>query len=220
MKITLAKTQKLWFFSDPHYNHVNICRGVSNWSDDSKTRPFLNLEDMNGAIVHNINSYVKEDDILFCLGDWSFNGFDSIREFRNRINCKNVHLIYGNHDEKIIKNQDNIQEIFSSCNHYLELQVSFHDSSDLEKQLTGALTRRTIILSHFPICSWNFMSRGAYHLFGHVHLPQHERIREGKAMDVGMDGNFFAPYNFREIKMLLDRQPIHNITIPSDHHQI
>ena len=31
-----------------------------------------------------------EDDFLIHLGDWSFGGFDSIKEFRSRINCKNI----------------------------------------------------------------------------------------------------------------------------------
>ena len=35
---------------------------------------------------------------------WSFNGFDKIIEFRNRLNCKNIHLILGNHDTHIEKN--------------------------------------------------------------------------------------------------------------------
>jgi len=45
MKITLNKGQKLWFTSDTHYNHTNICRATTRWVDaDSVTRDFKSLE--------------------------------------------------------------------------------------------------------------------------------------------------------------------------------
>ena len=31
MKIILNKGQKLWFTSDTHYNHANICRATTQW---------------------------------------------------------------------------------------------------------------------------------------------------------------------------------------------
>ena len=46
----------VWIFSDPHYNHKNICRGTTNWQmpDGSvpieQTRDFQSLEKMNAAI--------------------------------------------------------------------------------------------------------------------------------------------------------------------------
>ncbi len=33
------------------------------------------------------------------------------------------------------------------------------------------------------------MNQGVIHLHGHVHLPPHLRVADGKAMDVGVDGN-------------------------------
>ena len=43
----------VWIFSDPHYNHTNICRGITNWRllngeiPVAQTRDFPNLEKMN-----------------------------------------------------------------------------------------------------------------------------------------------------------------------------
>ena len=77
----------VWIFSDQHYNHKNICRGITNWrtKDDevpiSQTRDFDTLDKMNAAIVNNINETVMQDDILICLGDWSFGGFENIKIF-------------------------------------------------------------------------------------------------------------------------------------------
>ena len=96
----------IFFTSDTHYAHKNICVGVSEWDDKTKScRKFQTLEEMNELIVNNINKYVKENDILYHLGDWSFGGINNIWEFRKRINCKNIYLVPGNHDHHIKKNK-------------------------------------------------------------------------------------------------------------------
>ena len=73
MKLTLEKDQNIWFTSDTHYNHTNICRATTKWIDaDDVTRDFKSLDHMNSVIVDNINSSVSEDDILIHLGDCSY----------------------------------------------------------------------------------------------------------------------------------------------------
>ena len=95
-----------------HYNHANICRATTQWdiTKDNHFRDFNSLGEMNDRLVAGINSSVGENDILIHLGDWSFGGFDSIREFRERLNCKNIHLVLGNHDHHIGRNKDGVQE--------------------------------------------------------------------------------------------------------------
>lgn len=199
-----VKNNNVWFCSDPHYSHKNICRGVSNWPKTNYTRDFKNLDEMNGALVKNINQNVGEDDILFCLGDWSFGGIDKISKFRNQLRCQEIHLILGNHDHHIEDNYD-IQEMFTSVNNYLELEV------DSQK----------FVLSHYPFASWNGLHKGWIHLFGHCHLTPKYKIREGRCMDVGFDGNpNFRPYHISEVVSILGNRPISSITIPKevDHH--
>jgi calcineurin-like phosphoesterase family protein len=210
MKITLEKGQNLFFTSDTHYMHTNICRGVSNWGPDSRTRDFDTLDHMNSTIVDNINHMVGEDDILFHVGDWSFGGFENIEEFRNRIVCKNIHLLLGNHDHHIERDKGGIQRLFKSVNNYLRLEVSW--------QGTDKVIKRTFILCHYPIASWHDMNRGVLHLHGHVHLEPHLRIAEGKAMDVGVDGNDLEPLSLRKVLTLLDNRPVRTLSLPSDHH--
>ena len=82
MKITLNKGQKLWFTSDTHYNHSNICSSTTQWIDPITCREFKSLEKMNAILVDNINKKVGQDDILFHLGDWSFGGFEYIELFK------------------------------------------------------------------------------------------------------------------------------------------
>lgn len=218
MKIILKPHQRIWFMSDPHYNHKNICRGVSSWDDLSKTRDFKTLDEMNDAIVRNINNVVAVDDILFCLGDWSFGGFDKIRQFRDRIVCQNIHLILGNHDHHIENNKDDIQEIFESVNHLLNLELKI---PNVPNSLNSKeFIYKTFVLCHYPIASWQDMGNGVIHLHGHVHLPPNQKLHEGRAMDVGLDGNYMAPYSLQEIAKIMKNRPIKGITLPSDHHQI
>jgi calcineurin-like phosphoesterase family protein len=216
MKLVLEKGQRLWFTSDTHYNHSNICRSTTNWKEsENLTRDFKSLSHMNDTLVNNINEVVGENDILFCLGDWSFGGFESIKEFRDRIICKNIHLVLGNHDEKIAKNKENIQSIFSSVNHYIHLDL--RRPSDRGK---GLVDKYTFILMHFPIASWDGMNNGVIHLFGHVHLPPHQRVMAGRAMDVGVDGNNMMPISLDEVLTLMKGQPIKKLVLPSDHHEM
>lgn len=212
MKITLERGQKLWFTSDTHYNHANICSATTQWTDPVTCREFESLEQMNTHLVSNINEVVGQDDILFHLGDWSFGGFDQIEKFRNQIVCKNIHIITGNHDHHIERNKDNIQSIFSSVNKYLELTVKFGVGTMLYGE-------QSFILMHYPIASWNNMARGTIHLHGHVHLLADKRIGKGKVMDVGVDGNNLYPISLGNVYRCMKNQPIKSM-LDSDHHEI
>ena len=218
MKIKLNKG-RIFFTSDTHYSHTNICRGVSNWRDENgnvpihQTRDFKSLNHMNDKIIESINSVVGEDDTLFHLGDWSFGGFDNIAKFRSRINCKNIHLILGNHDHHIEHNKNDIQRLFSSVHQYLRLQVSIMPGTKL---YAGEMD---LVLMHYPIASWHNMNDGVIHLHGHVHLPPDKKLSQGKAMDVGVDGNNLMPYSLGQIMKIMDYQPIAKLSLPQDHHE-
>jgi calcineurin-like phosphoesterase family protein len=203
MRIKLEPTQRLYFTSDTHYNHTNICRGVTRWTDaDDITRDFKTLDQMNDRIVAGINTEVGQDDILIHLGDWSFGGFEMIEQFRNRINCKNIHLILGNHDHHIERDREDIRRLFTSVNQYVELEVN---------------KEHNFVLMHYPIMSWNKMNDGVIHLHGHVHLSADRRIGKGKTMDVGVDGNGLNPLHTSDIKRLMNNQPIKS-GFEFDHH--
>jgi len=214
MKISLNKGQKLWFTSDTHFNHANICSATTNWNKESGNnfRIFNSLDTMNDRLVAGINASVGQDDILFHLGDWSFGGFDSIRQFRDRLVCKNIHLILGNHDQHIARNKDDVQEIFSSVHNVLDLVVKWNVGTPMQDEAK-------FMLMHFPIASWDNLARGVIHLHGHVHLPPHRRIGPGKMLDVGVDGNGFDPIEMKEVLSIMKNQPIRSM-MPKDHHEI
>jgi calcineurin-like phosphoesterase family protein len=212
MKLVLGKGQQLFFTSDTHYSHSNICSATTNWSvNEGYTRKFDSLQDMNQRLVDNINNMVGEDDILIHLGDWSFGGFDKIEEFRSQINCKNIHLTFGNHDHHIERNKEGIQRLFSSVQQYLRLEV---------RRPNGKLVDKfRFVCMHYPIASWHDMNQGVIHLHGHVHLPSDIRVAEGKAMDVGVNGNGLEPISLDEVLSIMKNREIKKLALPKDHHE-
>ena len=209
----------IWFTSDSHWGHKNLCLGVSEWDDKEKScRNFQTLEEMNELIVNNINKYVKADDILYHLGDWSFGGIENIWEFRKQIKCKNIYLVPGNHDHHIKNNKllpnCTIEELekFLYGEDYLNFDMCYSpnlrvDAKDLFTTVLPELTKikidkQEIILSHFPLEEWENIDRGSIHLHGHCHHTKDytDLNMYSKRMDVGMDWEEFRPYSWNEIK--------------------
>jgi calcineurin-like phosphoesterase family protein len=198
---------KVFFVSDTHYSHKNICRGVTDWRTQDgevpvhSTRDFNTIELMNNALVDNINSVVGQDDTLIHLGDFSFGGFDNIKNFLDRLVCKNIHLVLGNHDTHIKYNRDGIQDRFLSVQQYLEVKINDY----------------YFVLSHYPLQSWHGLNKGVIHLHGHVHLPENLKFGNGKKMDVGVDGNDLNPYLIDDIVKIMNKRDIASDMI-KDHH--
>lgn len=204
----------IWFTSDTHYHHKNIVRGTSEWEiaqtgSHQSVRDFDTLEEHNKTLVDNFNNLVKKDDVLYHLGDWSFGGFDKILEFREQLNCENIHLIFGNHDHHIEANKiiheghDGLlrtQDLFKSVAHYREL----------------AINGQKIILCHYAMRVWNKSHHNSFHLYGHSHATLSDY---GKSMDVGIDSAYklvgnYRPFSFTEVQSILSKRD----TTIIDHH--
>lgn len=203
-KLNLAD-ENLWITSDTHYHHKQICCGTSSWEDKSKTRDFDTLEHMNDAIINNLNNKVMENDWFLHLGDVAFGGFDKVKEFCSRLNCKRILILQGNHDHHIGNNKENIQDRFVLVANYIELKVvkkDFHFN---------------FAASHYPIASHNNLKRGWSMLHGHVHFSKENKLQKGKMLDVGMCGNDCQPYHVEEIKELMKARPCVSL-FANDHH--
>lgn len=191
-----------------HYAHKNLVSGISSWENKKKNcRNFYTLEKHNETLVNNINSVVKENDVLYFLGNWSFGGVDNIMIFRKKLICKNIHLILGNHDKVIFQKQR------SFIGPGMFLSVSQIKNITIEDQ--------KIVLCHFPMRTWENASKGAWMLHGHSHgtLHKYEKKRNFwrsllpfifkkqyyKTMDVGIDCHpEFKPYSFEGIKAIME----------------
>lgn len=165
-----------WFTSDLHFNHKNIVGpDVSSW--ERGYRDFESVGHMNETILNSINDVVEENDELWILGDFAFGDKTMIPTLRHNIKCKNVHLIYGNHDQAI-ENNESYQKLFSSVGYYKEIYIG--DGSVNDK---GRFNKMRAILCHYSFRVWNKSHHGSCMLYGHSHgsLPAHG----GRTMDIG-----------------------------------
>lgn len=218
----------IYYTSDSHYNHKNIVSGVSRWEDKSGCRDFKTKEEHDETVIRNINDCVKPDDVLFHLGDVAFQGPEKIIEFRNRIRCKNIHLILGNHDVDIHKMVE-LQQMFTTVDFYREININ----------------GQKIVLCHYPLRTWNKWHHGSFMLHGHCHgklqhqipssllkrlleenrmdvlwaLANNEEVEgicpNGRTLDVGLDTHpQFRPYSHTEILEIMKTK---SFTAVDDH---
>lgn len=206
-----------WFTSDLHYFHKNITSGESNWSDKiNNCRQFTTTKEMSQHIVKQMNKYVKEDDVLYFLGDWCFQGIYNIWNLRKQIRCKTIHFIYGNHDTHITKNKllPNCGKVI--CIDTMEpLYIDKTDNSDdvyaqeiftsFQEKLDVILDGNIFKLSHHP--PQEKYNKQHYYLYGHVH-GKDNFVVESKKLEVGIDNAYklfgeYRPFNEDDIKTLL-----------------
>jgi len=198
--------KNIYFTSDTHYGHSNIVKGTTKWEGTvDRCRDFKTLEEHNETLIKSINSLVKHDDILYHLGDWSFGGHENIKKFRDRLECREIHLIFGNHDQHIEPIDSIYRELFTSCSHKLELNLK------IDCMKTNKFGKQLIFLSHYSHQVWNKSHHGAIHLFGHSHGTLKGL---GKSMDVGVDTNNLYPYHLDEILDIMKNKKTEIV----DHH--
>lgn len=223
----------LYFTSDTHYGHKNICRGVTQWSGtteeiNNSTRDFKNVDDMNDAIIDGINSIVGKNDVLYHLGDWSFGGISNIWEFRKNIKCENIHLILGNHDHHIEKNSKlpncvirynsgELVDVDKSTSNWDELALASELFTSVNHVGTVRTGKNQFFLSHYAHRVWNNSHHGNIHLYGHSHNSIDNNW--GKSMDVGIDAIFallgkYRPISVTEVLDIMNKRDI----LYNDHH--
>lgn len=170
--------KRLWFSSDLHFGHANIIKYCS--------RPYASVEEMDEALVANWNAVVAPEDRVILLGDIFFCQADRAKQIMRRLHGRKE-LVLGNHD-KMIRNQKPVQDTFSQIHPDL-----------YQETLDGIL----VVMSHYPLLTWNRAHRGSFMLHGHSHGkiafdPAYRRL------DVGVDPNGYAPISWDSIKAKLE----------------
>lgn len=189
--------RKVWFSSDWHLDHANIAGPkVSSWK--SGYRDFDTVDQMNEAILTNINKYVKKEDELYFLGDFCFKDHRLTPFWRSQIECDNINWITGNHDEKAYLYKEHFKRVVSVLD-IKELDISF-------------------FLSHYKHAVWNKFHHGRIHLYGHSHSSA-EHWEIGRSMDVGIDNAYkllgeYRPFQLEEVVEFMSKREIHEV----DHH--
>jgi calcineurin-like phosphoesterase family protein len=202
-----------YFCSDPHAFHGNImkfCRRLDFMTEadretylslealDGDLRSFRvseeSIDNMNRGLAANINARVEPGDTLWCLGDWAWgHGSGDLRNarwFRDQIRCRTINFVWGNHDDRRIRNL-------------------FHEVHD---QVQIRVDGVRITLNHYPMLTWDGQHHGSpaepnIHLYGHVHCryqlePSSSPLKDADAwaaLDVGFDGHGYQVWSLGEI---------------------
>ena len=140
----------MWFTADLHLGDTNILHDMD--------RPFGSVEEMNRKVIDAINECVAADDRLYILGDFTYRLplAEAVR-LRERIECQNVTLIRGNHDGDW--EDSDVPQIWEDVRDYLEIAP-------------GYAKGHRLVMSHYPMLSWNGKARGAIMLHGHIHKSE------------------------------------------------
>lgn len=202
---------KVWFTSDTHFGHKNIpfyarrkfCLDASEleqaeslWGSSQHVKwspSWSSVSKMDDHLISSINDRVAENDILWHLGDFSFGRkkeyMQTAKKYLDRIRCRNVNLVRGNHDNP------GIGSLFKSCHEVCEIRV----------------LSKNIFLSHYGHAFWNRSHYGTWHLYGHAHGSAEkwldENMPERFSVDVGVDNVFrltgeYRPISFEELSDL------------------
>ncbi len=155
--------------SDTHFHHARII--------DYCQRPFSDVDEMNEELVRRWNSAVKEDDVVFHLGDFSFGKLAQVKRVVAQLNGYKI-LILGNHDrDATVMRRSGFDEVHENL--YLR-----HCGVDL-------------FMTHFPVCP---DLKSDLVLCGHVHERwKTARLQGTPAVNVGVDQWRFTPQEMQVI---------------------
>lgn len=200
---------KHWFTADLHLFHNNIIKycNRSKYMNEQERKLYVEHYDelkisnestnlMNHDLIGQINLRACKDDHLWILGDVGFKSFKKeCRNFLDSLICKNVHLIWGNHDSQ------DIAQYFSSCHNMVDLcifqdgrYVTDHDS----KFHWNKQGNTNMFLCHYAMVTWDRAyknpNKPVYHLYGHTHTnlekEMNEKFPDRNSADVGVDNVF------------------------------
>ncbi len=184
----------LWFTADTHFGHASIIK-YCNRPFLSETEKQQHREDPRGrwkvsqetvdrhdqALIDTINQQVMAGDTLWILGDFCWGGLEEATRYRKRIKCKQVHLVWGNHDKRAIAPAFN---------------------KTIEQGMVKSSGQK-IWLNHYPMRSWDGRFHGTWHLYGHVHARFAAADQADPTLltrDVGVDACDYMPLSFDQIK--------------------
>ena len=123
---------------------------------------------MDNAMREDWNNTIDPTDMVYILGDVSFNNGTQAVDYIRSLNGRKI-LIQGNHDEVNLRNPD-FKACFEDIHVYHEI---YHNKTK-------------VCMFHYPLLEWNKMHYGSVHLHGHVHgkVSGLEKLR---VRDVGYD---------------------------------
>lgn len=181
--LTVVNADKLYFSSDSHFGHFNICKYCH--------RPFESRSQMDSDLIANWNSVVPEDGVVVHCGDFMLPHKTSDKEYKkiwDKLNFKTLVLCRGNHDR-------------IDCGTYVydDKTVFVVDIAKIEVEGID------IMACHYPMLAYP----ADYQVFGHIHTLSdgtcygidgdvNDRLRKTQ-YDVGADQNNYTPVSYWQL---------------------
>ena len=183
--------------ADPHF---------AREGENTVGRPFANAWEMSKWLLEQYNSQMNRNDRFIIVGDFSFR---DAAYFRQKLVCRNIMLILGNHDKR-----QNSYDVFGRLN--------------VREQYDTKICGHPTFFSHYPTLYWPKSHYGSFHGYGHVHDQRSGTIEAAfpgiRAMDVGPDSikRLFGDYRAisdQEFYDLLIARPGHDPVEWYQHHR-
>ena len=167
----------IYFTSDLHLNDPTMLR----------LRGFCPID---LQLIDQWNNRVGRGDTVYVLGDFALSWGARDRTYiESALSC--LHgtkiLISGNHDRREVLKAPS----WAKVTPYHEIKVTLPNGE-----------RRKIVMSHYPLLTWNGQRDGSWMLHGHCHGAI--QSTNSRRHDVGVDANGFAPVALTKLAELLE----------------
>ena len=187
-----AAAVTIFFSGDHHFGHENVIAYCE--------RPFVDVAEMDSALVECWNDHVGHDDLVYYLGDFTLKDRKAAEYYFAQLNGAIHMLRYDfHHDKKWLKGEG---PYYSRHLSKSNIVISFQPGVVLLKDMFPV----PVALCHFPIHSWPRRHYGSYHLFGHCH----NRYKpHNLSLDIGVDSVYnileeYRPFSLDEVVEIMN----------------
>lgn len=198
------KGKNIFFTSDLHFGHSKCI--------EYSCRPFKTVEEMNEKLIRNWNSVVKDNDLVYVLGDFfMYLSKDELREITSKLKGTKI-CVRGNHD---MSPNEMINIGFAACVESAEIVIA----------------GERVLLSHYPYKRpWYFTvfydilhkinskkffkprkfvrqleDRGLWLLHGHVHSTRKLYVPGKKMIHIGVDAWDYKPVPLQRVGDMIEK---------------
>jgi len=173
----------IYYISDIHFDDQKIF--------DKCSRPFKDLEEYKTEIIKRWNNKVKQEDVVYVLGDIAEDNTPEALETFKLLNGTK-HFIIGNHDLNLLETIKD-SGIFASID-FMSLIID---------------QERKVCICHYPVMDWMEFNRNGIHVYGHIHnkTPKNgkayadikEYFKDKPAYNCGVDVTNYEPVTLYEM---------------------
>jgi calcineurin-like phosphoesterase family protein len=178
-----------FFTADTHFGHARII--------DYCSRPFVDVDEMDEALITRWNERVGDDDTVYHLGDFTLKSRGFARRMFGRLrgHIKVLGLPW-HHDKGWVPKQAGPSDFGSASGHPVEILPPL-----LALRFSG-VPCGVLTLSHYPMAQWEAAYHGAWQLHGHSHGAHRGT---GALLDVGVDVHDYAPVALEALEALIPK---------------